>query len=213
MSFAPSIARDGFYYNGDLYIEVGNLNRHKRASISEITAILRPNLKQSKAASTTLQPKDPVGHWYEAQLIHYGLPPSKDKARAKMRLLEALNTSELNIPAHISQLEERLKKEYAPVTASKKRKQPEPSNTFKVNINFGPVNANSYQISEPRAGTTTDVTQPLVKKTKKTATATAKTAVTTAQKGASATYAANGTVLSKQNSMVEEIASKALAAV
>ncbi|KAL8766506.1 MAG: hypothetical protein Q9209_006722 [Squamulea sp. 1 TL-2023] len=233
MSFAPPIARDGFYYNGDLYVEVGNLNRHKRASIAEITAILRPDFKQSKALPVTLPSKDPVGHWYEAQLIHYGLLPSKDKARAKMRLLEALNTSKLNIPAHISQLEDRLKKEYAvverkaralykaekaaaekqePVTESKKRKQPEPSNTFNVNINFGPVNASSYQISEPRAETITDVTQPPMKKTKATATVTAKTAVTTAKKGASATYAANGRVLSNQNSVGKETSSKAPAA-
>jgi len=32
-----------------------------------------------------------VGHWYEAQLRHYGLPPTKDKNAAKVRLLGALN--------------------------------------------------------------------------------------------------------------------------
>ncbi len=159
MSFAPPIARDGFYYNGDLYVEVGNLNRHKRASIPEIIAILRPDLKQSKAASAVSPPKEPVGHWYEAQLIHYGLPPSKDKARAKMRLLEALNTSRLVVPEGIVRLERQLKKDYATadrrakaqykaeMTASgktesastpKKRKQSEPTNSVNVNINFGP---------------------------------------------------------------------------
>jgi len=159
MSFAYPIARDGFYYNGDLYVEAGNLNRHKRATIPEITAILRPDLKQSKAAPAGSPPKDPVGHRYEAQLIHYGLPPSKDKARAKLRLLEALNTSRLVVPEGITRLEAQLKKEYAAadrkakaqykavMTASgkmesastpKKRKQPEPTNSVNVNINFGP---------------------------------------------------------------------------
>ena len=159
MSFAPPIAREGFYYNGDLYVEVGNLNRHKRASIPEITAILRPDLKQSKATLAASPFKDPVGHWYEAQLIHYGLPPSKDKARAKMRLLEALNSAKLAVPAGIVKLEAQLKKEYAaadkkakaqykaemaiagksdPTTAGKKRKQSEPTSNVNVNINFGP---------------------------------------------------------------------------
>lgn len=103
MSFAAPGFKDGFWYDGDLYVEVGGLNRHKRAPIAEITAILRPDLKKSK--TTTAQPsKDPVGHWYEAQLLHYGLPPSKDKARAKMRLLEAVNNSSLAVPVAISRL-------------------------------------------------------------------------------------------------------------
>lgn len=151
MAFAPPISRDGFYYNGDLYVEVGGLNRHKRASASELTAILRPDLKKAKA---TPQPsKDPVGHWYEAQLIHYGLPPSKDKARAKMRLLEAVNTSNLDVPTGIMRLEESLRKEFnaaekkakalhkaqmAPQSKeappSKKRKQPDATN-INVTIN------------------------------------------------------------------------------
>ncbi|KAL8818629.1 MAG: hypothetical protein Q9191_007899, partial [Dirinaria sp. TL-2023a] len=162
MAFAPPIARDGFHYNGDLYVEVGNLNRHKRASIPEITSILRPDLKKPKNAAASSPPKDQVGHWYEAQLIHYGLPPSKDKARAKMRLLEALNSSKLVVPAWIDKLEGDLKKEYAAadrkakaqykasMTAAgqsnaavntKKRKQPEATtttNSINVNINFGP---------------------------------------------------------------------------
>ena len=79
MSLAPPIARDGFYYNGDLYVEVGNLNRHRRASISEITAILRPNFRKPRATSAVSLFGDPAGHWYEAQLIRYGLPPTRDK--------------------------------------------------------------------------------------------------------------------------------------
>ena len=157
MSFAPPVGRDGFYFNGELYVETGNLNRHKRASIPEITAILRSDLKKPKNAPAT-SPKDPVGHWYEAQLIHYGLPPSKDKARAKMRLLEALNGSKLVVPANITKLEADLKKEYAAADRkakaqykaglnatddgsssanSKKRKHTEPTNSINVNINFG----------------------------------------------------------------------------
>jgi len=160
MAFAPPVSKGDFHYNGDLYVEVGNLNRHKRATVGEITAILRPDVKKSKKASAD-PAKDQVGHWYEAQLIHYGLPPSKDKARAKMRLLEALNTSRLNVPPNINKLESELKKEYAAAekkaraqlkasqapakisespAAGKKRKQSESAgnaNNINISISFG----------------------------------------------------------------------------
>ena len=119
MAFAPPVSRGNFYYHDGLYVDVGNLNRHKRASVEEIRTILRPDLKKSKTAPLA-PPKDQVGHWYEAQLIHYGLPPSKDKARAKMRLLEALNSSRLAVPPNIAQMEAEMKKEYA--TAERKAK-------------------------------------------------------------------------------------------
>ena len=110
MAFAQPAVKDNFLYNGDLFVDVGNLNRHKRASVAEITEVLRPDLKNVKNAAAV---KDPVGHWYEAQLIHYGLPPSKDKARAKMRLLENLNQSKLTVPPRIAAIEAELKKEFA----------------------------------------------------------------------------------------------------
>ncbi|MCJ1262686.1 hypothetical protein MMC22_002556 [Lobaria immixta] len=163
MSFAPPVSRDGFHYNGDLYVEVGNLNRHKRASVAEITELLRPDLVKSKKTPG----KDAFGHWYEAQLIHYGLPPSKDKARAKMRLLEALNASVLVVPPAIVKLEESLRKEYDVAErkakalykasmadsagkpgSTKKRKQSDgkTSNATNVNINvnFGGFGGTSF---------------------------------------------------------------------
>ncbi|MCJ1305684.1 hypothetical protein MMC08_008500, partial [Hypocenomyce scalaris] len=109
MSFAAPVARDSFIFNGDLYVEVDNYNRHKRASILELTALLRPNLKPSKTMPSI---PDPVGHWYEAQLIHYGLPPSKTKAVAKVRLLDALNAGKLVVPPEILKVENQLRKEY-----------------------------------------------------------------------------------------------------
>ena len=111
MSFATPISKDGFYYNGDLYAEVGDLNRHKRASIPEIRSVLHPVLDQAQA-TTQASSKDPVGHWYTAQLVHYGLPVSKTKAVAKTRLLDALNSGMLTVPAHLARLEADLKKEW-----------------------------------------------------------------------------------------------------
>ena len=111
MSFAAPVVKDRFVFNGDLYIEVENFNRHKRASIPELTALLRPAQKLSKSALSAA-PADQVGHWYEAQLLHYGLPPSKTKAVAKVRLLDALNAGKLSIPPEITRLENEMKKEY-----------------------------------------------------------------------------------------------------
>ena len=157
MTFAPPVSRGEFHYNGNLYVDVGNCNRHERATLDEISAFLRPDLKKSKKVSVDLS-KDQVGHWYEAQLIHYGLPPSKDKARAKMRLLEALNQSKLIVPSNIISMEAEMKKEYAAAerkakaqykasmvpavksespVAGKKRKQSESSgNTNNINVNI-----------------------------------------------------------------------------
>ncbi|MCJ1462926.1 hypothetical protein MMC07_001530 [Pseudocyphellaria aurata] len=174
MSFAPPVSRDGFHYNGDLYVEVGNLNRHKRASVAEITDLLRPNLKKGNKVPG----KDAFGHWYEAQLIHYGLPPTKDKARAKMRLLEALNASALAVPPTIVNLEQSLRKEYDVAErkakalykastansaeksgSSKKRKQPDGttsnSTTVNVNVNFGGFGGMSF-VAGPGGGFPTE---------------------------------------------------------
>ena len=111
MSFASPVSKDGFFYNGDLYVEVGDANRHKRATVSELQELLRPDTKKKKV-DPSRKPKDQVGHWYEAQLMHYGLPPSKDKSRAKLRLLEALNTGKLEIPEQVKKVEAALKREY-----------------------------------------------------------------------------------------------------
>lgn len=199
MALAPPVSRDSFFYNGNLYVDVGNLSRHQRAPVEEITAILRPDLNKSKTKSSVDPPKDPVGHWYEAQLIHYGLPPSKDKARAKMRLLEALNQSKLIVPPNIAKIEAEMKKEYtaaerkakaqykasiAPAkegetsAASKKRKQPESSGNFNnvnVSISFGngfqgPSSAVNAAFSQsPAKKAKTGPSKPTNKNTDKTA--------------------------------------------
>ena len=198
MTFAPPVSRGNFHYNGNLYVDVGNCNRHERATVEEVTAFLRPDLKKSKKVSVD-QSKDQVGHWYEAQLIHYGLPPSKDKARAKMRLLEALNQSKLIVPSNIVNMEAEMKKEYAAAerkakaqykasmvpavksespVAGKKRKQSEPSgniNNINVNISLGnsfsgfPGAVNATSSPSPAKKAKTAPSKPSNKKTEGTA--------------------------------------------
>ena len=58
--------------------------------------------------------KDETGAFYQAQLIHYGLRPLKDKKRAKKLLMEAAeaNGRRLIVPASIEELKSQLAQEY-----------------------------------------------------------------------------------------------------
>lgn len=55
---------------------------------------------------------DNVGHWYEAQLLHYGIPASKSKAVAKMRLFDAVQSGVLAVPRNIEKIESDLAKQW-----------------------------------------------------------------------------------------------------
>ena len=101
---APEINKGDFLYRDTLFVNLGPSKCHPRASVSELKALLLP--KKGSA------PKDQVAHWYEAQLIHYGLPRSKDKNTAKVRLTSAISTG-LAVPADIVQTEADMKKQYA----------------------------------------------------------------------------------------------------
>ncbi|KAI0973121.1 hypothetical protein F4678DRAFT_427990 [Xylaria arbuscula] len=160
MSLAPAVARDGFSFAGDLYAEASGHNRHRRAAVSELK-------EHFKSGSD----KDHPAHWFEAQLIHYGLQPSKTKSVARMRLFDAVNGSKLAVPSHIQKLEKDLKKEWtknereakqavksaggatSSAAASKKRKAD--SSNVDMNINVGGINitvsANSASTSASAA--------------------------------------------------------------
>jgi hypothetical protein len=102
MSLIPPSARDGWSYSGDFHVEASGNNRHRRATIPELKAVFDGTDGQ----------KDRPAHWYEAQLIHYGLPPSKTKGTAKMRLFDAVGKGNLAVPAHIRKVETELKKDW-----------------------------------------------------------------------------------------------------
>ncbi|KAI2632060.1 hypothetical protein GGR54DRAFT_15514 [Hypoxylon sp. NC1633] len=101
MSLAPGVSKDGFSYAGDLFAEASGHNRHRRATVAE----LKDHFKSGSE-------KDHPAHWFEAQLIHYGLQPSKTKAVARMRLFDAVNGGKLSIPSHVKKIESDLKKEW-----------------------------------------------------------------------------------------------------
>ncbi|KAI1418269.1 hypothetical protein F5Y13DRAFT_151002 [Hypoxylon sp. FL1857] len=143
MSLAPAVTRDGFAYAGDLFVEASGSNRHRRATVAELK-------EHFKSGSD----KDHPAHWFEAQLIHYGLQPSKTKAVARMRLFDAVNGGKLSIPSHIKTLETELKKEWtkkereakkalkdtaaSPATKSTKRKAE--SSTVDLTLEVGGIN-------------------------------------------------------------------------
>ncbi|KAI0552825.1 hypothetical protein F4679DRAFT_534047 [Xylaria curta] len=172
MSLAPAVSRDGFSYAGDLYVEASGQNRHRRAAISE--------LKQHFKSGSD---RDHPAHWFEAQLIHYGLQPSKTKSVARMRLFDAVNSGKLAVPSHIKKIETDLKKEWtknerdakkavkptgstsaASATAAGQKRKADSSNVD-ITVNVGGIN---ITVSANSASTSSSA----AKKTKTSATAT-----------------------------------------
>ncbi|KAF4984696.1 hypothetical protein FZEAL_136 [Fusarium zealandicum] len=99
---APPAHEDGFAYaHGVFFAEASGQNRHRRATQDEL-----------KTHFQSGSDKDHPAHWFEAQLIHYGLPPSKTKSVARMRLFDAVNAGNLKVPANVNKLEGKLKKEW-----------------------------------------------------------------------------------------------------
>ena len=119
--FASPVSRDGFFHCGNtFYVEVDG-HRHTRAHPSSLHSLLTytpptgPALtKAGKVAKRQPGPhKDEPGHFYCAQLLHYGLKPLKTKEAAKRNLLAAFNGStDLQVPAHILKLERELAEEH-----------------------------------------------------------------------------------------------------
>ncbi|KAJ5129730.1 uncharacterized protein N7515_005769 [Penicillium bovifimosum] len=94
-----------FSFNVDtFYVAASGGQVHRRAAPTEIKALY-------DTGSATNAPDHP-GHWYEAQLLHYGLPSSKVKSTAKMRLLKALQERKLRVPKEHVQIEKDLKKQW-----------------------------------------------------------------------------------------------------
>ncbi|KAI4723745.1 hypothetical protein E4T49_08529 [Aureobasidium sp. EXF-10728] len=116
-----AVIRDNFVYNDTFFAQVDDNKRHTRASVAELTSLLRPETTSAPPA------KDQVGHWYNAQLLHYGLPPSKDKNTAKVRLLQAINANTLSVPDHITKLEKDMKKEFTAATRKAKAAEKAPA--------------------------------------------------------------------------------------
>ncbi|KEQ78211.1 hypothetical protein M436DRAFT_69327 [Aureobasidium namibiae CBS 147.97] len=169
----PAVVRDNFVYNDAFFAQVDENKRHPRASVAELTLLLRPE------TSSTPPAKDQVGHWYQAQLVRYGLQPSKDKNTAKVRLLQAINANTLSVPAHVTKLEKDMKKEFtaavkktkisekAPTAPakSKKRTHEEATTNTKITLTVGGV---SITVDQQTAASITSAVADAVPAAKKT---------------------------------------------
>jgi hypothetical protein len=107
MSLTAPVSQENFYFsNGDLFVETSGANRHRRATVSELRDLFHPR------HNSNVPVRDPPAHWYEAQLVHYGLPSSRAKGTAVKRLLDAVNSGRLAVPQTILSMEKRLKKQW-----------------------------------------------------------------------------------------------------
>ncbi|KAH7307963.1 hypothetical protein B0I35DRAFT_483258 [Stachybotrys elegans] len=99
----PAVSRDGFsFVNGEFFAITSADKQHRRATPVELDAHF--------ASGTD---KDHPAHWFEAQLLHYGLPPSKTKSVARMRLWDAAKAGSLVVPDAVAKLQTKLKNEWA----------------------------------------------------------------------------------------------------
>ncbi|KAK1243239.1 hypothetical protein MKX07_003867 [Trichoderma sp. CBMAI-0711] len=98
---AYTSADDFSFANGVFLAESSGRNKHRRASLEELQAHFASGSDRDFAA-----------HWFEAQLLHYGLRPSKVKSVARMRLFDAMRGGFLSVPPHIKELEQKLKEEW-----------------------------------------------------------------------------------------------------
>ncbi|KAF4818999.1 hypothetical protein CGCTS75_v011771 [Colletotrichum tropicale] len=193
MAFAAPISRDGFSFAGDSFSVSASGHVHRRSTLPELKA-------HFKAIGSG---KDQPGHWYEAQLLHYGLAPSKVKGTAKMRLMEAVVAGEMTVPASLTALEKDMKKEWTKankatmVAASKssgtraaggtKRKATDvqvvatggTSVSVSVTVNHG---AGMHAAKKPKATPRTTSTKQGATKTSKSATPKAKGPKTSASR-------------------------------
>ena len=122
--YAQPVVRDNFSYHGNSFYVTVDGNRHERADAPYLYRLLTyteptaPVLTKAGYVAKRQPPphKDPPGHFYCAQLIHYGLKPLKTKEPAKKKLLEAFggkpNNPTLPVPKENVKLEETLRKQY-----------------------------------------------------------------------------------------------------
>ncbi|KAI9155460.1 hypothetical protein HJFPF1_08044 [Paramyrothecium foliicola] len=87
--------------SSELFAQASGQNQHRRATLAELSAHFSSGTDAERPA-----------HWFEAQLIHYGLKPSKTKAVARMRLHDAIRAGALTVPVTVTRLESELKKEW-----------------------------------------------------------------------------------------------------
>ncbi|CAG8036124.1 unnamed protein product [Penicillium nalgiovense] len=99
----PPVYHGQWSFDGDIfYVTSSSGHIHPRATYSELDDIFSTPLGDRRNRA------DYQDHWYEAQLLHFGLPPTKSKATAKMRLMDAFQDGTLDVPEQILEMEHKL---------------------------------------------------------------------------------------------------------
>ncbi|KAG9196226.1 hypothetical protein G6011_01347 [Alternaria panax] len=150
--FAPPARRGDFLYSSVLYADPGG-NHHARASVAELAALLHPeapNLySKDRKSQVATSVKDQVWHFYSAQLIHCGLPVTKDKNAAKVRLLTAMNQFKLETPLWVLKVESELKAEWEAENGKLKKGGSMVSKTAtKSTVAHGPSISSSQDVTD-----------------------------------------------------------------
>ena len=126
----PPISRYGFSYSNNSFTvdlpDKDSHHKHTRADINTLSSLLRSETPTSPTQSTPRRFQDNASHWYQAQLLHYGLKFTKDKQIAKRRLLEALNNATLEVPSFVRDLERDLKMEWEEISKERFSRAVEP---------------------------------------------------------------------------------------
>lgn len=102
-----SVYHGRWAFNGHrLYVTTSSGDVHPRATDMELDEIFTAPIGHQTSVP------DYQDHWYEAQLLHFGIAPTQSKAAAKMRLMEAFQDGTLEIPMEILKIEAVLRKSW-----------------------------------------------------------------------------------------------------
>ena len=133
-NYASSVSSPPFFYTltSGLYVEIDH-KRHSRSGserLHQLLTYINPGPALTKAGKPKVhQPaphKDEPGHFYEAQLLLYGLKPLKSKPAAKKALLAALQSGAgLTVPENIRKIERDLAAEYDVKNAAAEKQRQE----------------------------------------------------------------------------------------
>ncbi|KAL9023478.1 MAG: hypothetical protein Q9180_008218, partial [Flavoplaca navasiana] len=118
----PRVSSPPFSYDRHSGFHIYDKDRHqvyKRHDPKELYALLTYDAaaaKYTKAGKLRKNPPkhtDETQHFYNAQLTHYGLSPTKSKQAAKVALLQVYESeNNLTVPPHILKLEENLRSQF-----------------------------------------------------------------------------------------------------
>lgn len=189
-NFAPPVRHGTFLFTFVLYADVGSNNHHPRATVDELTQLLRPDAPKSKKKSLSAQApetflKDKPAHWYTAQLMHYGLQQTKDKNTAKVRILDALNRGQLAVPTSIVGMRADMKKQWEAENRKLRKVANKPATLSSTDQGATP-SGSSIKRKRDDEELTTMVNQNKKAKAKKPAASTTSTAPTPSQVASSA---------------------------